>query len=41
VPTDSTSGTDLLPTGCSDDSAVGARGTAFGIAAVEVGAGSI
>jgi hypothetical protein len=40
VPTDSTSGTDLLLTGCSGDSATGAEGTAFETATAEVGAGS-
>jgi hypothetical protein len=40
VPADSASGTDLLLTDCSGDSAAGAEGTAFGTAAVEVGAGS-
>jgi hypothetical protein len=40
VTADSTSGTDLLLTGCSGDSATGVEGTAFGTAAVEVGAGS-
>jgi hypothetical protein len=39
VPADSASGTDLLPTGCSDDSAAG--GTTSETAAVEVGAGSV
>jgi hypothetical protein len=29
MPADSASGTDLLPTGCSDDSAAGAGGTAL------------
>jgi hypothetical protein len=37
---DSASGTDLLLTGCSGDSATGAEGTAFEIVATEVGAGS-
>jgi hypothetical protein len=41
VPADSASGTDLLPTGYSDDSAAGAGGTACETAAVEVGAGSV
>jgi hypothetical protein len=40
VPADSAFGTDLLLTDCSGDSAVGAEGTAFGIAAAEVDAGS-
>ena len=40
MPTDSASGTDFLLTDCSGDSAAGAKGTAFGTAAVEVGAGS-
>jgi hypothetical protein len=40
VPADSTSGTDLLLTGCSSDFAAGAEETAFGTAAVEVDAGS-
>jgi hypothetical protein len=40
VPAYSASETDLLLTGCSDDSAAGAEGTAFGTAAAEVGAGS-
>jgi hypothetical protein len=41
VPTDSASGTDLLLTDCSGDSAAGAEGTAFETAAVEVGVGSV
>jgi hypothetical protein len=40
VPADSASGTDLLLTGCSGDSAAGAKGIAFGTTATEVGAGS-
>ena len=40
MPTDSASGTDLLLTGCSGDSAAGAEGTAFETGAAEVGAGS-
>jgi hypothetical protein len=40
VPADSASGTDLLRTDCSGDSAAGAEGTAFGIAAAEVDASS-
>ena len=40
VPTDSASETDQLLTGCSGDSAAGAEGTAFGIAATEMDAGS-
>jgi hypothetical protein len=40
VPADSASGTDLLLTDCSGDSAAGAEGTAFGTAAAEVDAGS-
>jgi hypothetical protein len=40
VPADSASGTDLLLTDCSGDSAAGAKGTAFETAATEVGAGS-
>jgi hypothetical protein len=40
VPADSASGTDLLLTDCSSDSAAGCEGTAFGTAAAEVGAGS-
>jgi hypothetical protein len=40
VPTDSTSGTDLLLTNCSNDSAAGAEGIAFETAAAKVGAGS-
>jgi hypothetical protein len=39
VPADSASGTDLLLTDCSGDSAAGAEGTAFETAAAEVGAG--
>jgi hypothetical protein len=41
VPADSASGTDLLLTDCSSDSAAGAEDTAFEIAAAEVDAGSI
>jgi hypothetical protein len=41
VPADSASGTDLLLTGCSDDSAAGAGGTASETVAIEVGAGSV
>jgi hypothetical protein len=40
VPADSASGTNLLLTDCSGDSAAGAEGTAFGTAIAEVGAGS-
>jgi hypothetical protein len=40
VPADSASGTDLLLTDCSGDSAAGAEDTAFETAAAEVGAGS-
>jgi hypothetical protein len=40
VPADSASGTDLLLTDCSGDSAAGAEDSAFGTAAAEVGAGS-
>ena len=41
VPADSTSGTDLLLTNCSDDSDTGVEDTAFGTAdATEVDAGS-
>jgi hypothetical protein len=40
VPADSASGTDLLLTDCSGDSAAGAEGTAFGTATAEAGAGS-
>jgi hypothetical protein len=40
VPADSASGTDLLLTDCSGDSAVGAEGTTFETAAAKVGAGS-
>jgi hypothetical protein len=40
VPADSASGTDLLLTDCSGDSATGAGGTAFKTATAEVGAGS-
>jgi hypothetical protein len=40
VPADSASGTDLLLTDCFGDSATGAEGTAFGIAATEMDAGS-
>jgi hypothetical protein len=40
VSTDSASGTDLLLTGCSDDSDTDAKDTAFGTADAEVDAGS-
>jgi hypothetical protein len=40
VPADSASGTDLLLTDCSGDSAAGAEGIAFETATAEVGAGS-
>jgi hypothetical protein len=40
VPADSASGIDLLLIDCFGDSAAGAEGTTFEIAAVEVGAGS-
>jgi hypothetical protein len=40
VPADCASRNDLLLTGCSGDSAASAKGTAFGTAAAEVGAGS-
>ena len=40
VPADSASGTDLLPTDCSDDSDAGAEDIAFGTAAAEVDTGS-
>ena len=40
VPADSASGTGLLLTDCSGDSAAGAEDTAFGTAAAEVDAGS-
>jgi hypothetical protein len=40
VPAGSASGTDLLLTDCSGNSATGAEGTASGTAAAEVGAGS-
>jgi hypothetical protein len=40
VPADSSSGTNLLLTDCSSDSAAGAEDTAFGTAAAEVDAGS-
>jgi hypothetical protein len=40
VPADSASGTDLLLTNCSGNSAVGAKGTASETVAAEVGAGS-
>jgi hypothetical protein len=40
VPADSASGTDLLLTDCSGDSAAGAEGTASETAAAEVGTGS-
>jgi hypothetical protein len=39
VPADSASGTDLLLTDCSDDSATGAGGTTSETAAAEVGTG--
>jgi hypothetical protein len=39
VPADSASGTDLLLTDCSGDSAAGAEGTASETAAAEVGTG--
>jgi hypothetical protein len=41
VPTDYASGTDLLLTDCSGDSAASAEGTASKTAAVEVGVGSV
>jgi hypothetical protein len=41
VPADSASGTDLLLTGCSGDSAVGTEGTIFETAAAGVGTGSV
>ena len=41
VPADSASGTDLLLTDCSGDSAASAKGTAFETPAAEVGAGSV
>jgi hypothetical protein len=41
VPSDSASGTDVLLTDYSGDSAAGAEGTAFETAAAEVGAGSV
>jgi hypothetical protein len=41
VPADSASGTDLLLTDCSSDSAAGTEGTASETAAAEVGAGSV
>jgi hypothetical protein len=41
VSADSASGTDLLLTGCSGDSAADAEGTAFETAATELGAGSV
>jgi hypothetical protein len=41
VSTDSASGTDLLLTDCSGDSATGAEDTAFGTAAAEVDVGSV
>jgi hypothetical protein len=40
VPADSASGTNLLLTDCSSDSAAGAEGTAFEIAVAEMDAGS-
>jgi hypothetical protein len=40
MPADSASGTDLLLTDCSGDSAAGAEGTAFETAATEVDTGS-
>jgi hypothetical protein len=40
VPADSASGTDLLLTDCSSDSAAGAEDTAFGTDAAEVDTGS-
>jgi hypothetical protein len=40
VPADSASGTDLLLTDCSSDSAAGAEDTAFETADAEVGVGS-
>jgi hypothetical protein len=40
VPADSASGTDLLLTDCSDDSAAGAEDTAFETADAKVDAGS-
>jgi hypothetical protein len=40
VPTDSASRTDLLLTGCSDDSDTGAEDTAFGTTDAEVYVGS-
>jgi hypothetical protein len=40
VPTDSASGTSLLPTDCSGDSDAGAEDTSFGIADAEVDVGS-
>jgi hypothetical protein len=40
VPADSASGTDLLLTNCSGDSAAGAEDTAFETTTAEVGAGS-
>jgi hypothetical protein len=41
VPADFASGTDLLLTDCSSNSAGGGEGTASEIAAVEVGTGSV
>jgi hypothetical protein len=41
VPADSVSGTGLLLTDYSSNSATGAEGAAFGTAAAEVGAGSV
>jgi hypothetical protein len=40
VPANSASGTNLLLTDCSSDSAAGAEGTAFEIAVAEMDAGS-
>jgi hypothetical protein len=40
MPADFASGTYLLLTGCSSDSAAGAEGTAFGTTAAEVDTGS-
>jgi hypothetical protein len=40
VPADSASGTDLLLTDCSSDSASGVEDTTFGTDVAEVGAGS-
>jgi hypothetical protein len=41
VPADSASGTDLLLTGCSGDSAADAEGTVSETAAAETSAGSV